>query len=268
MKKILVILHFLAVGLASHAKTNSIDIAFQPGEKLTYVGYYNWKFVWIKAGEATFEITDSTYFSDSVFSVEANGYSYKAYDIFFKVRDSVKVLMDRNSYEPYFFKRITNEGSYHSEHRYWFDKENRTVKSEIAKRRKAPKDSTLTWPNGFRDMLSSIYWVRNIDFSKYHKNDTIPLKMLVDGELEDLYIRFKGKDKVKMKDGRKFRCLRFSPLLMEGTIFKEGEGMNVYVSDDKNRVPLLIETEIVVGSLKGYLDDYKNLKWPLESEIK
>ena len=268
MKKIIIFIYLISINWMVDANTNSASISFQSGEQLTYVGYYNWKFVWVKAGEATFKVSDSTYFNDSVYDVQVNGYSYKAYDIFFKVRDSINVLMNRDNFEPYFFKRITNEGSYHAEHRYWFDKESRQVKSEIAKRNRSAKDSIVGWPNGFRDMVSSIYWVRNIEFSNYQKNDTISLKMFVDGELEDLYIRFKGKDKVKMKDGRKFRCLRFSPMLMDGTIFKEGEGMNVYVTDDKNRLPLLIETEILVGSLKGYLTDYKNLKWPLDSEIK
>lgn len=268
MKKIVLLICISCFTWMAVSKSNTSTISFQSGEELTYVGYYNWKFVWVKAGEATFKVSDSTYFSDSVYNVQVNGYSYKAYDIFFKVRDSVKVLMDRESFEPYFFKRITNEGSYHAEHRYWFDKESRVVKSEIAKRNRNAKDSVIIWPKGFRDMVSSIYWVRNVDFSKYQINDTIPLKMVVDGELEDLYIRFKGKDNVKTKDGRKFRCFRFSPLLMEGTIFKEGEGMNVYVTDDKNRLPILVETEILVGSIKGYLADFKNLKWPLDAEIK
>lgn len=242
--------------------------SFIAGEKLTYIGYYNWRFVWVKAGEVTFEVSDTVYNNSPAYFIGVYGYTFKAYDLFFKVRDTLEVIMDIDSTLPFITKRITNESSYHAEHNYLFDHKNRTVTTSISKRNKTPKDSIIAWPDGFRDMVSSFYWIRNIDFSKYKRNDTIPLRMVVDGVLERLYIRYKGKENVKLKDGRKFRCLKFCPLLMKGTIFKEGEGMNVYLTDDRNRIPILVESEIKVGVVKGMIDKMENLKWPLDSQIR
>ena len=41
----------------------------------------------------------------------------------------------------------------------------------------------------------------------------------------------------------------------------------VWVSDDNNRVPLLIEAKILVGVVKATFDYAKNLKHPLYFEI-
>ena len=52
------------------------------------------------------------------------------------------------------------------------------------------------------------------------------------------------------------------------SIFEGGEKMTVWVSDDKNRVPVRVESPIVVGSVKIDLMGHKNLRHPLTSLIK
>ena len=48
-------------------------------------------------------------------------------------------------------------------------------------------------------------------------------------------------------------------MLQEGRIFKEKEDMTVWISDDKNRIPIRVQTEILVGSIQMDLTDYENL---------
>ncbi len=43
--------------------------------------------------------------------------------------------------------------------------------------------------------------------------------------------------------------------------------MTVYVTDDKNRVPLLIETPILVGSIKARVNKMSGLMHPITSKI-
>jgi hypothetical protein len=76
-----------------------------------------------------------------------------------------------------------------------------------------------------------------------------------------------GKENLKIKNVGEFRCIVFSPLLIEGTIFNAGDGMTVYVTDDQNRVPLLIETPILVGSIKARVNGMSGLRFPLSSKI-
>jgi hypothetical protein len=113
-----------------------------------------------------------------------------------------------------------------------------------------------------------IYQARNIDFMKYKKGDKIPITMVVDGEIHNLYIRYHGKEVAQTREGRKFNCLKFSPLLVAGTIFNAGEDMTVWVTDDRNRVPIVVEAKILVGSVKAVFTEAKGLKYPLTAEIK
>src|SRR5947207_2591174 len=115
-----------------------------------------------------------------------------------------------------------------------------------------------------QDVLSAVYYSRNIDFNKYKAGDKIAFSMFLDNEIYEMYIRYLGKETIKTKYG-KFRAIKFKPLLIKGTIFEGGEKMVVYVSDDGNKIPLRIESPISVGSIKVDMMSYRNLRYPLSS---
>jgi hypothetical protein len=111
-----------------------------------------------------------------------------------------------------------------------------------------------------------MYYSRNIDFNKYKPGDKIPFTIFLDNEVYNMYIRYQGKQTVKTRYG-KFRAIVFKPLLVKGTLFEGGEKMTVYVSDDANKLPLRIESPLLVGSVKVDLMSYQNLRFPLTSLI-
>jgi hypothetical protein len=112
-----------------------------------------------------------------------------------------------------------------------------------------------------QDVLSAIYFSRCINYDKYKPGDKIPFSMFLDNKLYNLYIRYEGKDEIHTKSGT-FKALKIVPLLIEGTIFKGGDKMTVWVSDDDNHLPLRIESPILVGSIKVDLVNYENLRNP------
>ncbi len=95
----------------------------------------------------------------------------------------------------------------------------------------------------------------------------IPIRMIVDGKVYDLYIRYLGKEIIETREDRKFRCLKFTPLVVPGTIFKSGEDMTVWVTDDLNRIPIIVEAKVLVGSIKAVFIDAKGLRNPVSAEI-
>ena len=90
--------------------------------------------------------------------------------------------------------------------------------------------------------------------------------MLVDRKIDDLYVRYLGIENVKTRNGKEFRCHKVSVYLLQGDFFPEGEYMKVWFTDDQNHLPVQVETEILVGSVKALLLDTKSLKYPLTSE--
>jgi hypothetical protein len=92
--------------------------------------------------------------------------------------------------------------------------------------------------------------------------------MLLDRKVEDLYFRYLGKENVKTRNGKLYRCQKVSVFLLQGDFFPEGEYMKIWFTDDQNHLPVQVETKIQVGSVKALLIETKSMKYPLSSLIK
>ncbi|MFT3737485.1 MAG: DUF3108 domain-containing protein [Breznakibacter sp.] len=268
---IALILVFVQGGLKpylSHAQCVEYNFAFKAGERVKYHAYYNWHFIWMNAGEVFFNVDKTTHYSKPAYKFTAIGTTYRGYDTFFKVRDTFVSVVDTAMIKPYLFHRKTNEGSYTAYESYRFDYDKKNIASSISKEKTPYVNSVLPLKDCTLDLLSMVYSARNIDFSKYRINEKIPIRMVVDGAIHDLYIRYLGKEQVVTRDKRKFNCLKFKPLLMAGTIFEAGEDMTVWVTDDMNRVPIVVEAKILIGSVKAMFVDITNPRYPLAAEVK
>nr|WP_319401231.1 DUF3108 domain-containing protein [uncultured Carboxylicivirga sp.] len=261
----LLIVLLLSSGLS--AQCNDYNFSFQAGEVVNYHAYYNLGFIWINAGKVDFIVEGSTYNNKPAYHLKAHGATYKNYDFLFKVRDTFEVYTDTAYLEPFEYRRITNEGSYKGNFKYVFDDQKRIIHSEIQKEDKPQEIKSFPWKECSFDLLTMVYKARNIDYSRYEVNEKIPISMVVDGAVHDIYIRYLGKERIKNRDGRKFDCLKFSPLLVEGMIFKSGEDMTVWVTDDANRIPIIVEANILIGSVKAVFVDAKGLRSPITAEV-
>lgn len=250
----------MATGNRALAQCIEKNFAFREGEKLSFRGYYNWGFIWVAAGEVNLSVEKSTYKNKNAFLFSGTGKNLKAFDWFFHLRDTLTAYAEMETLAPMYFDRRTHEAKYHAHHEYWFNDNDSTIFSKIKKREKPVKHDTLKNKACTFDILSIAYYVRNLNFSKYKKGDKIPISMLIDNEIHSLYIRYRGIDIIKTKSGERFECLKFSPLLVEGTMFKGGEDMTVWLSNDNNRIPIMVEAKVLVGSVKGVLDSYEGLR--------
>ena len=231
------------------------NVTTQNGEQIMYIVYYTVAGIYVNAGNATFTNTVEKLNGRPVFHITATGATNNSYDWIFKVRDKYESYIDTVSMQPLKFVRDVQEGKHKHYENITF---NHSANSVVT------KDGVFKVPDCIQDVISAVYSARNIDFDKYKKDDRIPFKMFLDNEVYDMYIRYLGKEDVKTKYG-KFKAIKFKPLLIKGTIFEGGEKMTVWVSDDNNRIPLRIESPIVVGSVKMDMMSYRNLRYPLTS---
>lgn len=252
---------------ALHAQCISKNFAFDSNEEVYYDVFYNWGFIWVHAGEVFFKVFDSYYKDRTAYYLHSYGQSLKRWDWFFKVRDTYTAYIDKETLQPYHFVRNTSEGGYVVDSRSSFDYENSTVISITKSSNKPIKKDTLILPPCTFDVLSMIYFARNLDFSAYEKDDKIPIKCIIDGDIFDLYIRYLGTETIQTRDKEKYRCIKFKPLLVEGTIFTGGENMTVWVTDDFNRIPVLVEAKVLVGSIKASLKSAKGVRNQFTSKI-
>lgn len=233
------------------------NISFKDGEKLTFRVYYNMSFVWINAGNAVFSAKAEELNGKKVFHITGDGKTAKSYEWFYKVNDRYETYLNKETMLPERFVRNVSEGNIKINQDIWFDHKTGTAVSD---------NKTYSVPLCTQDVLSAIYLARNIDYNKYKPGDKIPFSMFLDDKVYSLYIKYVGKEKIKTKMGT-FHAIKIVPLLIEGTIFKGGEKMTVWVSDDNNHLPLRIDSPILVGSIKVDLIGYENLRNSFDGKI-
>ncbi len=250
------------------SQCNDTNFAFKAGEVISYDAYYNWGFIWLNAGRVTFSVQKTTVNNQAAYFIKSVGATINTYDALYRVRDTFEVKTDTLYLNPFTFRQVTNEGSTKATYNYTFNRDKRTITASIKKDKEPVKNTNIPWKNCSFDVLTMVYKARNIDFSTHKTGDKIPLNMLVDGEIHAIYIRYLGKETIETRDGRKFNCLKFTPMLVKGTIFESGENMTVWVTDDKNRVPVVVEAEILIGTVKAVFTGAKNLRYPLSAEVK
>jgi len=232
--------------------------AFRPGERLTYEVAYNWGVLWVDAGEAEFRAEKYGNDSTAVYSFESTGKSYRVYDLVFKVRDRFRSTVRAEGFEPVWFGRETSEGGYDVNNSYQYDWARRKVISSTENSNSPLKVDTMDIEPCTFDVLSAIYYARSFDFESRRPGDRIPIRFIIDGEFYDLYIRYLGKELQGNRSGKEYMCYKFSALLVEGTIFKGGEDLVAWVTADENKVPVMVEAKILIGSVKAYLTGWEN----------
>ncbi len=233
------------------------NTTFKAEEKVLMKVFYSAMGVYIGAGEAEFSVKLTRFNNKPVYHFVGEGKTYPFFDKFFRVRDRYESFVDTATLLPYKFIRNVDEGGHKIYNNVTF---NQTTNTAIS------TTGVYQITDCIQDVVSSVYYARNIDFNKYKPGDKIPFDMFLDDEIYHLYIRYMGKEKIKTRYG-KFHAFKFKPLLLKGNIFEGGEKMTAWISDDDNRLLLRVDSPISVGSVKIDMMGYSGLRYPLKSLI-
>ncbi len=259
MLRILIILLILTFNLSLKAQTQDAH-RFKSGESLTYSIYYYLWGVWVGAGEVTFSVAKDEFAGKSCFKFQGYGTTYPRYNWFYKVEDTYTAQASLSDLKPYRFHRDVHEGGEYYVEENVFDYNIESVYRKLKYKDDPLKRDTFSLKPESFDVLSLLYHTRDIDFASYAVGDKIPINMVIDGKIYELYIRFLGTEIYEHSEMGKIDCYVFSPLLVEGTIFKGGENMKVWVTKDDNVIPVYVQSEIRAGSIRSELKAYSGIK--------
>lgn len=232
--------------------------AFKSGEQLQYKVSYTASVFYLPAGEVAFSAALENYNNKTCWHFKGTGNTYKSYDWFFKVKDVYESYVDTTTMLPVKFLRDVHEGGFKLYHNVSFLQEKHLAVST---------KGIYKVPVGIQDIMSAVFSIRNVDYSKIKIGEKIPFNIFIDDEIWPIYIKYAGKEKITTKTGT-YNCIKFTPYLIKGSLFKGGEGMTIWVSDDGNRIPVRIESEVSVGKVRAELISMNNLRNPLSSKVK
>ena len=87
--------------------------------------------------------------------------------------------------------------------------------------------------------------------------------MFYDNKNRELALKFLGKDIINTKYG-KIECLKFMPATNRSRIFKGEGSITIWLTNDKNRIPIRVKADLLVGSIKADLERYSGVANPFE----
>ncbi len=236
--------------------------AFDTGEELTYRVYYSSAIIDATAGEAVLKVSDWTGYKtpekDTVFHIVATGKSKGLFDFFYKVRDKYESYINKETLLPYTFVRNTSEGDYKQFDFVNFDQEKQTAATSRKK---------LSIPEKTFDLISAIYYMRTLEVSDFGSDSLYLINFYLDDSVYHSAVKYLGRDTLKTTGGR-LPVIKIAPMMATGEVFADKYPMYVWVTDDKNHVPVLASSKIIVGSIKVELTGYKNLKNPMLKPVR
>lgn len=268
--KILIAASFIGVSFLAFTPDNdqskqsksvlrSLDqTSFKKGEFLQYDVSYGF----FDAAQATLEVKPSAKEINGrqTMHVVGQGKSKGALRWFFKVDDRYETYIDEEAILPWKFVRHIREGDFaldrsinfnHYEHK-------ATVLQKDTKNYQVKPNT--------QDLLSAFYYARTLDLQSAKLGQEFIINTFFDREMYPLKIKFLGKEEVSTPMGD-FNCLKFRPMVEKGRVFKEEEDMTLWISDDANKVPIRLKTNLLIGSIKMDLVKTKNLSSPLNGEL-
>lgn len=226
--------------------------AFKAGEVLEFRLHYGF----MNAGTAKIEINaeGKKIKGREVYHIVGTGQTEGAFDWFFKVRDRYETYLDVEGVFPWVFVRDINEGGYKKKQNYQFYQDKKIIETHKGEKHQVPE--------GIQDMLSSFYYSRTLNYSNAKIGEVFTIWSFVDNEVWPLKIRYMGKSTVKLGKTT-YNAIKFHPVTQQGRVFDKEEDVTFWISNDENKIPLMIEAKILVGAIKVELTNIKGLSHPL-----
>ena len=246
------------------------ELAFQAGEKLTFTMHYEWGAVNSDVGTGTVLLDTVRYNGVKAFHCSVYGKTTRLFDLFFKVREDFDSWFACDGMKPLKFTRDTHEGHYVAKNTYIYDWNavEPHIDADVYSSSSGQRNLELPLTSCTYDLPSLFFLARNMDIDNIVPGKKYPMTFAIDDDVYNVYFILYGRETIKVKGLGTVKTIKFAARLLAGEVFTGEEDMMIWVTDDENRIPVLFEAPILVGTASGRLKSYSGLKYPFSSLVK
>jgi len=231
------------------------NTAFGVGERLVFDVNYGM----INAGEAIMHVASYDSLNGrQCYRVEFRVNSAPSFSWIYKVEDTYRTFIDVHTLAPWRFEQHIREGSYRRDFVAEFDQIRRLA---------VTADSVYEVPEYVHDIMSAFYFTRTMDFSTAAPGDETLLHNFYKDRSFELVVRFLGRQELEVAAGT-FRTVVVEPLVKEGGLFKSEGRLVVWLTDDERKMPVRVNSKVIIGSIDSELREYSGLAGPLPSRVR
>ncbi len=237
--------------------------AFTTGEKLTFDINYGF----ITAGSAVMSVAPNlvTINGRPCYDISFTVNSSSGFSSVYEVKDYYKCYMDVDGLFPWKFEQHIREGNYQRDFEAIFDQDNHSAKTYTGASDPKKFEGEFTIPEYVHDAISAFYFSRTMDYSKSNVGDIVHLQNFYKDQTFPLDVKYLGKEDIEVSAGE-FRCIKIQPSVKEGGLFKSEGDITVWLTDDERRLPVKVQSKIIIGSVDSDLTEYKGLSGPLNAK--
>lgn len=222
-----------------------------PGEKLVYTASYNMSGLLTDIAKVTMETSEVRTSKNTLMRLKCSAATFSSFDGFFKVRDLYESYVNPKTLTPYLYKRDIDEGGYYKFMQYKYSHKSKTVNSLKRKRNSKgelwDEKKTLNIAASTKDLVATLYNIRNLDIDKASPGDTQNFTVLFDNEETTITLKYIGKETISTKLGEK-ECYKLAIAIKDSDILKGTNSNLLWLTADANKVPVLVKFKIPVGN--------------------
>ncbi|MFA6359407.1 MAG: DUF3108 domain-containing protein [Dysgonamonadaceae bacterium] len=260
----LVILLLFAVSLSSIGQTKIKNNAFDAGEQLTYDLYYKYGILNMKGGNATLNTESTVYNGTDAYKMTLHATTGGLINSIYNVDDTLTGFVDKNIVPLLFTKGATEGKDYTRERQIYKYQNGETFIRTIRHRNgKLSFDENITTERCTYDMMSVLAFARTLDYSNMKRGDNTHVQFISGRRLVNMYIRYLGTISMKVNNGKTYDALELSLMILDKAFVDQEEAMNVWITNDENKLPLQINTKLKIGTMRAVLKDFSGNKHPL-----
>lgn len=263
LSHILIILALLFVVMPVDAQRLKQKPAFKSGETLECNFYFNWKFIWVKAGGASLVIRDTIFNGQRAQYMSLLSATNSTADKFFRMRDTLTTIFTPEL-RPLYYRKASAEGKRYYLNQVWYNYEDDgkvRISQYYRRDKEKPKYKEEYVDGAVYDMMSLLAYARTLDFASLKKGQRLTFPVATGKRIENQHLIYRGKKRTKSDDGHDYNCIIVS--LVSEKDGKEREIINFHVTDDDNHLPILLDLALNFGSAKARISHKSGLLYPL-----
>lgn len=263
MRLILSLFFLLLINFSVKGQCNLRNTTFKAGETLKYTVYYNLGFIWLEVADIELTTKAITYNGKKCIKLASTWKTRQKYDWIMHVNDTYEAIIHNDSLIAYEYKQKIIEDKYVSNVKYVYRHPQKMIYVWMDKNGKGKKYDSIPLNNCIFDLLTSIFYIRNFNYSAQHLNQKTPYSAILDNKIHNLGIKYAGKEAVKSGKGKSIICHKIHPSIVKTEMFKGGsDNLTAWFSSDRNQVPIMAKAELFVGSVKLILTSYQGTRHP------
>lgn len=243
---------------------------FQDGEVLYYRAAYRAK-LWpnTEAGEVTVSTKSDMLDGKDVYRVTGNGRTLPFFRWFFDMDDTYNIWVDKESLRTQRFESDLKEDKYTFRSNYVYDWNAMKVHTWSQKRQNTPREKTMALTSESMDAVSLYFNLRSVDLESFREGEHRHLDMVLEDTIRHLRYRYIKREELKVPKLGKFDTMKFACTIgsSEEFSFTDGTEFFIWITNDENKIPVMLASPVRVGEIRAYLRRYEGLKYPLNSKI-